>query len=255
MKKGFTLAEVLITLGIIGVVAALTAPALNSAVQKAKVPPILRKFIATMETVHEHILSDNEADVMSTAIGCGVAGQEANYYQNLAKYLKGTFDASPGSADKWNDATKYPIVPTLMPKGTQSGFAAQMAGSEGHVFHMDSGQDFIINILTEALHDLLVGVKGSYKGLWATTVVDVNGFATGPNKVGKDLFLFYIDDNGSVIPLGGKQEYDAYTGFTHVYRWKDGALSERCNDTDEVQEGWTCSGSIADNGWKIVYQY
>ena len=34
MKKGFTLAEVLITLGIVGVVASMTLPTLNNNVQK-----------------------------------------------------------------------------------------------------------------------------------------------------------------------------------------------------------------------------
>ena len=41
MKKAFTLAEVLITLTIIGVVAALAAPALIEKTQQAKVGPTL----------------------------------------------------------------------------------------------------------------------------------------------------------------------------------------------------------------------
>ena len=45
IKKGFTLTELLITLGIIGVVAALTAPALNINANNAKAGPALAKAV------------------------------------------------------------------------------------------------------------------------------------------------------------------------------------------------------------------
>ena len=45
MKKGFTLAEVLITLGIIGVVAAATIPSLITAYQKRATESQLKKPI------------------------------------------------------------------------------------------------------------------------------------------------------------------------------------------------------------------
>ena len=48
MKKGFTLAEVLITLGIIGIVAALTIPALVSNYRKRVVVERLKKFYTVM---------------------------------------------------------------------------------------------------------------------------------------------------------------------------------------------------------------
>lgn len=41
--KGFTLAEVLITLGIIGVVAAITIPSLISKVQKAQIEALVKE--------------------------------------------------------------------------------------------------------------------------------------------------------------------------------------------------------------------
>lgn len=49
MKRGFTLAEVLITLGIIGVVAALTIPALITKYNKSVIETRLKKFYSTME--------------------------------------------------------------------------------------------------------------------------------------------------------------------------------------------------------------
>ena len=48
MKRGFTLAEVLITLGIIGVVAAMTMPTLNAKFQK-------REFITELKKIYSEI--------------------------------------------------------------------------------------------------------------------------------------------------------------------------------------------------------
>ena len=49
MKNGFTLAEVLITLGIIGIVAAMTLPALVGKYQKKVTVTRLKKFYSTMQ--------------------------------------------------------------------------------------------------------------------------------------------------------------------------------------------------------------
>lgn len=49
MNKGFTLAEVLITLGIIGIVAALTLPSLITQHKKTEYSARLKKFYSTME--------------------------------------------------------------------------------------------------------------------------------------------------------------------------------------------------------------
>ncbi len=55
-RKGFTLAEVLITLTIIGVVAALTAPALVNNAGFARVGPSLAKFVNTFEIATESMM-------------------------------------------------------------------------------------------------------------------------------------------------------------------------------------------------------
>ena len=49
-KKGFTLAEVLITLTVIGIVAAITLPSLTTNVQKAQTGSTLAKAINSLES-------------------------------------------------------------------------------------------------------------------------------------------------------------------------------------------------------------
>ena len=112
MKKGFTLAEVLITLGIIGVVAALAAPALNNSAQKAKVGPALSKFISTLENAHQYITADNEADSLTAVTN----GDVDTYLTELSKYAKGvkdtktiySFTPKPSNYDGLSDADGSP---------------------------------------------------------------------------------------------------------------------------------------------------
>ncbi len=59
--KAFTLAEVLITLGIIGVVAALTIPTLISGYRKRVIETKLTKFYATMNQAIKRSVVDNES--------------------------------------------------------------------------------------------------------------------------------------------------------------------------------------------------
>ena len=49
IKKGFTLAEVLITLGIVGVISALTLPSLMNNHTKAQIGPKLAKAVSAFD--------------------------------------------------------------------------------------------------------------------------------------------------------------------------------------------------------------
>ena len=100
-KKGFTLAEVLITLTIIGVVAALTAPALVKNTGYAKVGPSLAKFSNTFEVATETMMSEEGINVYS-ADATNLAAKMvmlANYI-NMIPYSGVTYKFSDGTGSK-----------------------------------------------------------------------------------------------------------------------------------------------------------
>ena len=70
MKKfGFTLAEVLITLGIIGVIATLTIPSLQTNVRAQSVGPGLAKAINTLENANKMLLTNENARNLTEICG------------------------------------------------------------------------------------------------------------------------------------------------------------------------------------------
>ena len=62
MKKAFTLAEVLITLGIIGVVAALTLPSVVQNYQKRSLEVATQKFYSVMSQAIKQYMADVGVD-------------------------------------------------------------------------------------------------------------------------------------------------------------------------------------------------
>ena len=73
-RSGFTLAEVLITLGIIGVVAAMTIPNLIANTNGAKFRSQFKKTISTLNQAGLMSQAQYDFDFAGTSAGCGAAG-------------------------------------------------------------------------------------------------------------------------------------------------------------------------------------
>ena len=235
MKKfGFTLAEVLITLGIIGVVAALTAPALVQNAGTAKVGPTLAKVVSTLELANEQILKDEEATKLSS-----VAENSDEYMEFLSKYVS-------GSSYDTELVTPSPTWTTYEKEDFNIGGVKEFKFS-----------DNISVMFSPALGDaggISYSPKGSFKGHYFSCYVDINGINKAPNSFGKDLFIFLIDESGQVIPAGGTT-YGWLREFEGGAPYADSSNGNifACNE-DVVYTGKGCAGSIFENNLKVIYQ-
>ncbi len=215
-KHGFTLAEILVTLGIIGVVAALVMPTFVQSTQNAKVGPRLAKAVAMFEQANQAILSDEEADSLA---GAGVISNTTNYFATLAEHLKGAAtDVAVPADGQTGDPT---IAGFVMPDGT----AIVIPEGEGDLF---------TNAVGEFAHQRRVS---------NCVMIDINGSA-GPNRPARDRFYFYMMDDGSLQPYGGAQENERD-------RW-----TRRCakNSTPAGDDRRYCTGHVLENGLKVEYK-
>lgn len=83
-KKGFTLAEVLVTLAVIGVVVAMTLPNLIHDTSSAQIGPKLAKAVSVFEQANENLLNENSVDLLTD-----ISFLEDNtYIDNLSDFMK-----------------------------------------------------------------------------------------------------------------------------------------------------------------------
>ena len=173
MKKGFTLAEVLITLGIIGVVAAMTIPTLitnyNDRVletQKTKTRSIFANAFKLM-MANEGVTDLSLAPISS----CG--DDSDCYATEFRKVMKVLADVDSTS----NDAkTEY-----------------SFSNGNSEVWSQDKLYTFVLNDGTVVSLENTAGIASGAFSL----VVDLNGFKT-PNIGGRDLCRYVVSNNAIV---------------------------------------------------------
>ena len=92
-KKGFTLAEVLITLGIIGIVAAMSAPALIQHAAAAKTGPAMSRAVTSLANGLQAFLFAHDSTKLDTS------GDALNPTEDLDEIMK-AFDFFIEEQDK-----------------------------------------------------------------------------------------------------------------------------------------------------------
>lgn len=202
-RKGFTLAEVLITLGIIGVVAALTIPTLMKNTQDQEFKSAWKKQYSTLEQASKLYLQEN-----STFLGV------TDYSDALQPYLKtiqycGTHASTEGC---W------------IPSGANFKFdhsGAAFIPNNGSNNDLGRAQGLILNDGT-----FVSTYYGSPTCAWAGLacgwiIVDVNG-AKAPNTVGRDVYGVWVLAD-KIVPLGST-----------AVNW----YTPTCSD-----DGWGCSAT------------
>lgn len=191
--KAFTLAEVLITLGIIGIVAAMTLPALINKTHGAQYRTALQKSYSILQQA----LQSLNADQGFVAKRDTYANRTfANYYKQYFKIAKDCSLTSciTTSTDENNNANVINAYQTYSRN--------RKVGS----YFFDDGQFILTDGMVVLIEDntALAGEGNSNSGVGAMFIsVDINGYNKKPNAWGHDLFTFQImNDSGKLLPMG-----------------------------------------------------
>ena len=223
LKKanGFTLAEVLITLGIIGVVAAMTLPTLISNYQKRATVAKLKRAYSVIKQAY--LMSYDQ--VGDPAADEAFAMGANNYFKTYwAPYIKGTL------CKTYQECGYSSNTPWIMANGSKVPTVV-VSLSARTTFYTNDGFLYV------------VFVSGGSRGeevAYSYVICDING-GKGPNQFGKDVFYFQriADEKGNDMQPYG-------------YNNSDATINSSCSTRGS---GVYCAEKIRRDGWKILKDY
>ena len=188
---GFTLAEVLITLVIIGVIAAITIPTVVANSQEQAIRSALKKNVSVLQQVlYKYYMEHGEQLNPLTYETTHTLKPE------LIKYFNVMYDCGLGNDDV-NTACIPNQANASYDKKNQTAYMNYNGTSKISMEPFDDGQ-FVLTDGTLVLIENYSVTKTIYIS------VDVNGFGKKPNRLGKDLFMFQLMEDGSLKPMGAK---------------------------------------------------
>lgn len=183
MKRiGFTLAEVLITIGIIGVVAAITIPTLMQNIQDYQFKQAWKKEYSVINQAYIQMKQDNGGDFsgyFNNSDDASVLLQSfSNYFRTISvcNYIA-------------NICGINPVTPLTNSYKTLSGSYIQYTNLNYVQYVLQDGSNFY---------------SRSNHGSWADRTliwIDVNGYLKGPNVLGRDLFGLIMTKD-KILPMG-----------------------------------------------------
>jgi prepilin-type N-terminal cleavage/methylation domain-containing protein len=251
---GFTLAEVLITLGIIGVVSVMTIPALINKCQKVVLAHQAKKEYAMWTQVFKNILADNNTTSLSETelwgkIESSTISSDYNpttntaFWSELGKYVKISPSTKTDSEEYYErDVREYGSVKVNYPIYLANGSKLRV-----YSFYKTPTRR------TEEVCSKIKELGGSMCNLVGNIDIDVNG-GKGPNIKGRDIFEFDISDEGVLYPSGGK-DYALYWYQTDLASnssyWKN--YYNGTKEENAKKYGWYRAGQLMEEGWKMNY--
>lgn len=250
MKKGFTLTEVFLTLGIIGIIAAMTIPPMIHNTNKKSTIEQLKKSASTLNhAVYNGVVTHGDV----TSWGWGDEEAAVKIMQEIITPRLNVGFMCSGDAGNTNKNCNYPVVNidgsttdingtfdsktrVVLNDGSLIGFAQKFQAEEDSSESGDSGADKPELTGGECVYG------GDPRALCGIFMIDVNG-ATKPNMVGKDIFFYGVYLNGSVLPYGANENQE----------FVNAGCSNGSSGGDNKSNGRTCAAKLVSDGWDVCY--
>ena len=172
--KAFTLVEVLITLSIIGVVAALTIPALHNEIQNRQFKETAKEvFSKSSQAVQQMKMDEGGSLDYSTKTNGSFFGVFMNYFKII----------------------KICAPVACVPEVSQSDIYTSLFGDKADATRGGEGE-FV------TADGVFFNIQNSINAP-LEIIVDVNGYTKKPNVYGQDVFMFELV-NDNLLPMGAK---------------------------------------------------
>ncbi len=226
-KRAFTLAEVLVAMSIIGVIAAATVPVLTKETQKNQTGPILGRAVAQVETGCRNMIefaNQSNEDAQGYLLGDFLVS-ELNSGSSLTGSLSNNFVAlSPGFLGL------EPITDTVSVKNFNN------SANEDHSTIINAGAKHKFKKFNASLYMVQEDLSATNDTDATSRVmrfyVDTNGNDSKPNTFGKDVFILEMQNDCRVT---------AYE-----------VASNTC-EKGNITDGTTCAKQIIKDKFRITY--
>ena len=200
----FTLAEVLVVLGILGITAAITVPNLKNDMDDRKIVSAVKKAYAEVDAIYQAIVESYgrpvEWNVASTTTEANMTKQMGDYFAEFANVTRdcGTGTGCFATDSDFNSDTNYRKF--LMKDGAS---VAIRVKSMEDLEYVPSSTDFYC------------------KGVMGYLYIDVNGLK-GDNQLDYDTFGFDFCYGNGLLPAGDGAWVTTHEGYTTAWTIKAG---------------------------------
>ena len=228
IRKAFTLAEVLIVIGIIGIVAAITIPNLITKYKQIVAVNALKTAYSKFSQVIN--MAKNEyGDIGSWDTSMS---DDEFTKQYILPYL-----------NQYNKLPKRYVIYTLYPASSNEYNYWSWNNSTNPIYQTINGQTFVVRIVN-------YNVMGKIYRTDILLNIDING-TQAPNVLGLDTFVFQIDQSSNGLIVHGEgNDRSSLIG-------DEGSLSGACSKNAGTvrYSGQLCAALIKRDGWKISKDY
>ena len=246
-RTAFTLAEVLITLGIIGIVAAMTMPTLISKHEKKVYGTKLIQTYSILNQGFRAYLGQNETDLLSQT-----PAFDSIHNSAVSSCDPENWD-NPACKEFVDEMSKIFNGIHLNKTGvvTYKYLKANGTGTRGPwSFTLNNGAVMYIGVSKNYNTTGRLAQVKQYGTKLTTSVayldIDING-AKKPNRWGRDFFEFQVSDEGIVIPEGGK-DYSVFRNGNLDSMWNSQYMSWGCKPETTSPKGWGCGARVIEEG-------
>ena len=229
VRTGFTLAEILITLGIVGVVAVLTIPSVMRGYKNRMYTAQLEKVYSQITNAASAIMTDEQVDSFyETKAGkATVQNASGEYTAGVPYFFNNYFKTIKQNCREGNEPCAKSDAATYK---TMAGAAVSGFGANSYCIQTVNGAT----------------ICGFYNpnNTCMSLAVDVNGLEA-PNIVGRDVFSMDMHRSGAIVEFGSACTLNSAN-----------CPASKCSQGDTgspYMASCGCLSSIIESGWKMEY--
>ncbi len=252
MKKftAFTLSEILVTVGIIGVISALTIPNLVKNYQKEAMTVQLRKVVTEIESAIDMLITEEgKTSLASTSIAKD--GGIDDFIKTHFKTIKTC------SSNKTNECFANENYISINGNGNKSfkcsGNSYILANSAS--ICANKVTEIPVNVVNTPIGGITLSESNKFKnvnGINIELFIDTNG-NQAPNIGGRDMFHVYIQPDGRIYDEANSSDIICEHRPTGNVCLMPGSQTEIKADCSSQAFGTGCFAKIIASNWKMDY--